>query len=44
MAATEGVRGYTRGTDQEPEQKYQALERFTRDLPGSGPQGQDRTK
>jgi ATP-dependent Clp protease ATP-binding subunit ClpB len=32
MAALEGVRGSHRVTDQEPEQKYQALERFTRDL------------
>jgi len=32
MAALEGVRGTHRVTDQEPEQKYQALERFTRDL------------
>src|SRR5207248_10419826 len=30
--ALEGVRGTHRVTDQEPEQKYQALERFTRDL------------
>src|SRR2546430_500687 len=32
LAALEGVRGTHRVTDQEPEQKYQALERFTRDL------------
>jgi ATP-dependent Clp protease ATP-binding subunit ClpB len=32
LAALEGVRGSHRVTDQEPEQKYQALERFTRDL------------
>src|SRR5216110_1211883 len=32
MSALEGVRGAHRVTDQEPEQKYQALERFTRDL------------
>ncbi len=32
MAALQGVRGTQRVTDQEPEQKYQALERFTRDL------------
>src|SRR6267142_2667120 len=32
MAALEGVRGSHRVTDQEPEQKYQALERYTRDL------------
>ncbi|PYO79776.1 MAG: type VI secretion system ATPase TssH, partial [Gemmatimonadetes bacterium] len=32
LAALEGVRGAHRVTDQEPEQKYQALERFTRDL------------
>src|SRR6059036_3022897 len=32
MAALEGVLGTHRVTDQEPEQKYQALERFTRDL------------
>jgi ATP-dependent Clp protease ATP-binding subunit ClpB len=30
--ALESVRGSHRVTDQEPEQKYQALERFTRDL------------
>src|SRR3989449_668895 len=32
MAALQGVRGSHRVTDQEPEQKYQALERYTRDL------------
>src|SRR6059036_607872 len=32
LAALEGVRGSHRVTDQQPEQKYQALERFTRDL------------
>src|SRR6059036_769890 len=32
MAALQAVRGSHRVTDQEPEQKYQALERFTRDL------------
>src|SRR5437868_2100850 len=32
LAALEGVRGSQRVTDQEPEQKYQALERYTRDL------------
>src|SRR5437588_10145382 len=32
LAALEGVRGPQRVTDQEPEQKYQALQRFTRDL------------
>jgi len=32
LAALQGVRGAHRVTDQEPEQKYQALERFTRDL------------
>ena len=32
LAALNGVRGSHRVTDQEPEQKYQALERFTRDL------------
>src|SRR4029077_2388493 len=32
MAALEGVRGTHRVTDPEPEQRYQALERFTRDL------------
>jgi ATP-dependent Clp protease ATP-binding subunit ClpB len=31
-AALEGVRGAHRVTDQEPESKYQALQRFTRDL------------
>jgi ATP-dependent Clp protease ATP-binding subunit ClpB len=31
-SALEAVRGSHRVTDQEPEQKYQALERFTRDL------------
>ena len=32
LAALQGVRGSHRVTDQEPESKYQALERFTRDL------------
>src|SRR5437899_1171313 len=32
VAALESVRGAHRVTDQEPESKYQALERFTRDL------------
>jgi ATP-dependent Clp protease ATP-binding subunit ClpB len=32
LAALQGVRGSHRVTDQEPEQKYQALDRFTRDL------------
>src|SRR5256886_1191084 len=32
LAALEGVRGSHRVTDQQPEQKYQALERFARDL------------
>jgi ATP-dependent Clp protease ATP-binding subunit ClpB len=32
LAALEGVRGAHRVTDQEPENKYQALQRFTRDL------------
>ncbi len=32
LAALEGVRGAHRVTDQEPETKYQALQRFTRDL------------
>src|SRR5256714_5431973 len=32
IAALESVRGSHRVTDQEPESKYQALERFTRDL------------
>src|SRR5436309_15678222 len=32
LAALEGVRGAHRVVDEEPEQKYQALERFTRDL------------
>jgi ATP-dependent Clp protease ATP-binding subunit ClpB len=32
LAGLQGVRGAHRVTDQEPEQKYQALERFTRDL------------
>src|SRR5205807_1276996 len=32
LAAVAGVRGSHRVTDQQPEQKYQALERFTRDL------------
>src|SRR5207302_1163196 len=32
LAALEGVRGPQRVTDQAPEQKYQALERYTRDL------------
>jgi ATP-dependent Clp protease ATP-binding subunit ClpB len=32
LAALEGVRGSHRVTDQEPESKYQSLQRFTRDL------------
>src|SRR6266487_273555 len=32
LAALEGVRGAHRVTDQEPENKYQSLQRFTRDL------------
>ncbi len=32
LAAVESVRGPHRVTDQEPEQKYRALERFTKDL------------
>jgi ATP-dependent Clp protease ATP-binding subunit ClpB len=32
LAALAGIRGSHRVTDQEPEQQYQALERFTRDL------------
>src|SRR5690242_545790 len=32
LAALEGVRGAHRVTDQEPESKYQSLQRFTRDL------------
>jgi len=32
LAALEGVRGAHKVTDQEPESKYQALQRFTRDL------------
>jgi ATP-dependent Clp protease ATP-binding subunit ClpB len=32
LAALQGIRGSHRVTDQEPEQKYQALERFTIDL------------
>jgi ATP-dependent Clp protease ATP-binding subunit ClpB len=32
LAALEGVRGAHKVTDQQPEEKYQALERFTRDL------------
>jgi ATP-dependent Clp protease ATP-binding subunit ClpB len=32
LAALEGVRGSHRVTDQEPETKYQSLQRFTRDL------------
>src|SRR6267378_1740250 len=32
LAALEGVRGAHRVTDQEPENQYQALQRFTRDL------------
>src|SRR6059036_2739690 len=32
LAALQAVRGSHRVTDQKPEQKYQALERFTRDL------------
>jgi len=37
--ALEAVRGSHRVTDQEPEQKYQALERFTRDLTEIARQG-----
>src|SRR2546422_8499201 len=32
MAALQGVRGSHRVTDQEPEEKYQALQRYSRDL------------
>ncbi len=32
LEALQGIRGSHRVTDQEPEQKYQALQRFTRDL------------
>src|SRR5438552_6342434 len=39
MAALEGVRGPQRVTDQEPEQKYQALERYARDLTEQARQG-----
>src|SRR5205809_6962609 len=39
MAALQGVRGTHRVTDQEPEQKYQAVERFTRDLTGLARKG-----
>ena len=33
------IRGSQRVTDQNPEEKYQALARYTRDLTGSGPEG-----
>jgi ATP-dependent Clp protease ATP-binding subunit ClpB len=39
LAALKAVRGAHRVTDQEPEQKYQALERFTRDLTDVARQG-----
>jgi ATP-dependent Clp protease ATP-binding subunit ClpB len=38
-AALEAVRGSHRVTDQEPEQKYRALERFSRDLTDAARQG-----
>jgi ATP-dependent Clp protease ATP-binding subunit ClpB len=38
-AALEAVRGSHRVTDQEPEQKYRALERFSRDLTEAARQG-----
>src|SRR4029077_7976723 len=37
--ALTAVRGSHRVTDQHPEEKYQALEKFTRDLTESGRQG-----
>src|SRR5712664_3850421 len=40
LAALEGVRGAHRVTDQEPENKYQALQRFTRDLTEIARKGQ----
>ena len=43
LAALEAVRGSHRVTDQKPEQKYQALERFTRDLTEVGPQREARS-
>jgi ATP-dependent Clp protease ATP-binding subunit ClpB len=39
LAALQAVRGAHKVTDQEPEQKYQALERFTRDLTEQARQG-----
>jgi ATP-dependent Clp protease ATP-binding subunit ClpB len=39
LAALAAVRGSHRVTDVQPEQKYQALERFTRDLTGLARQG-----
>jgi ATP-dependent Clp protease ATP-binding subunit ClpB len=39
LAALQAVRGAHKVTDQEPEQKYQALERFTRDLTEVARQG-----
>jgi ATP-dependent Clp protease ATP-binding subunit ClpB len=39
LEALQSVRGAHRVTDQEPEQKYQALERFTRDLTELARQG-----
>jgi ATP-dependent Clp protease ATP-binding subunit ClpB len=39
LSALESLRGTHRVTDQEPEQKYQALQRFTRDLTDLARQG-----
>ncbi len=37
------VRGTQRVTDQNPEEKYQALQRYSRDLTELGPQGTPRS-
>ena len=42
LAALKDVRGSQRVTDQNPEDKYQALERYGRDLVRAGPPGQAR--
>ena len=39
LAALEGIRGAHRVTDQEPEAKYRALERYTRDLTAQAREG-----
>ena len=44
LAAVESVRGPHRVTDQSPEEKYQALQRFGRDLTAAGRGGQARSR